>query len=47
VDDIKMDLRDIGWVGVDWIDLALDKDQGMVLVNTILTFGLYQILGNS
>jgi hypothetical protein len=27
VDKIKMDLREIGWDGVDWIDLAQDRDQ--------------------
>jgi hypothetical protein len=27
VDDIKMDLGNTGWGGVDWIDLALDWDQ--------------------
>jgi hypothetical protein len=27
VDNIKMDLREIGWVGMDWIDLAQDRDQ--------------------
>jgi hypothetical protein len=26
VDNIKMDLRETGWDGVDWIDLALDRD---------------------
>jgi hypothetical protein len=26
VDNIKMDLREIGWSGMDWIDLALDRD---------------------
>jgi hypothetical protein len=26
-DNIKMDLREIGWSGIDWIDLALDMDQ--------------------
>jgi hypothetical protein len=26
-DNIKMDLRGIGWGGMDWIDLALDADQ--------------------
>jgi hypothetical protein len=26
VDNIKMDLREIGWVGMDWIDLAQDSD---------------------
>jgi hypothetical protein len=29
-----MDLRDIGWDGVDWIDLAQDRDQWRALVNT-------------
>jgi hypothetical protein len=27
VDNIKIDLREIGWVGMDWIDLAQDMDQ--------------------
>jgi hypothetical protein len=27
VDNIKMDLREIGWDGVDWIDLVQDRDQ--------------------
>jgi hypothetical protein len=26
VNNIKMDLREIGWDGMDWIDLALDRD---------------------
>jgi hypothetical protein len=26
-DNIRMDLREIGWGGVDWIDLAYDRDQ--------------------
>jgi hypothetical protein len=34
VDDIKMDLREIRWGGVDWIDLAQDRDQWRALVNT-------------
>jgi hypothetical protein len=36
VDNIKIDLRDIGWDGVDWIDLALDRDQWRALVNTVM-----------
>jgi hypothetical protein len=36
VDNIKMDLRDIGWDGVDWIDLAQDRDQWRALVNTVM-----------
>jgi hypothetical protein len=33
VDNIKMDLREIGWDGVDLIDLAEDRDEWKVLVN--------------
>jgi hypothetical protein len=33
---IKMDLREIGWVGMDWIDLAQDMDQRRALVNTVM-----------
>jgi hypothetical protein len=36
VDNIKMDLRDIGWDDMGWIDLAQDRDQWRVLVNTII-----------
>jgi hypothetical protein len=40
VDNIKMDLkREIGWVEVDWIDMAQDRDQWRVLVNTVETSG--------
>jgi hypothetical protein len=27
VDNIKMDLREIGWDGVDWIDVAQDRNR--------------------
>jgi hypothetical protein len=27
-DNIRMDLTEIGWGGMDWIDLAQDRDQG-------------------
>jgi hypothetical protein len=33
VDNIKMDLRGIGCDGVDWIDLAQDRNQWRALVN--------------
>jgi hypothetical protein len=36
VDNIKMDLREVGWDGMDWIDLAEDKDQWRALVNTVM-----------
>jgi hypothetical protein len=31
-----MDLREIGWGGMDWIDLAQDTDQWTALVNTVM-----------
>jgi hypothetical protein len=36
VDNIKMDLTKIGWDGVDWIELAQDRDQWRALVNTVM-----------
>jgi hypothetical protein len=36
VDNIIIDLREIGWDGVDWIDLAQDRDQWRALVNTVI-----------
>jgi hypothetical protein len=36
MDNIKMDVRDIGWGGMDWIDVAQDREQWRALVNTVL-----------
>jgi hypothetical protein len=36
VDNIKMNLREIGWDGMDWIDLAQDRDQWRALVNAVM-----------
>jgi hypothetical protein len=36
VDNIKIDLREIEWHDVDWIDKAQDRDQWRALVNTVL-----------
>jgi hypothetical protein len=38
VDNIKMDLREIEWDGVDWMDTAQNRDQWRALVNTVLNF---------
>jgi hypothetical protein len=35
-DNIRMDLRKIGWEGVDWLHLAQDSDQWWSLVNTVM-----------
>jgi hypothetical protein len=32
----KKDLREIGWDGVDWVDLAQDRDHWRDLVNTVM-----------
>jgi hypothetical protein len=34
--NIKMDLREKGWGGMDWLDMAQDSDQWRALVNTVL-----------
>jgi hypothetical protein len=36
VDNIKIDLRKIGWVGMNWIDLAQDRDQWRALVMVVM-----------
>jgi hypothetical protein len=36
VDNIKIDLREVGWCDMDWIDLAQDRDQCTVLVNMVM-----------
>jgi hypothetical protein len=38
IDNIKMELREIRWDGMDWIDMAQDRDQWRALVNTVLNF---------
>jgi hypothetical protein len=37
VDNIKVDLRNIGWNGMDWIDLVQDRDQWRTLENTVMS----------
>jgi hypothetical protein len=36
VDNIKMVLRETGWGGMEWIDLAQDGNQWRALVNTVM-----------
>jgi hypothetical protein len=41
-----MDLREIGWGGMDRINLVYDKDQWKALVNTVMNLGAPQDTGN-
>jgi hypothetical protein len=36
VDDIKMNLRETEYGGMDWIHLAFDMDQRKVLMNMVM-----------
>jgi hypothetical protein len=38
VGNITMDLREIGWDGIDWISLTQDTDQWRALVNAVMNF---------
>jgi hypothetical protein len=42
-----MDLREIGFGGVDWIHWAQDGDRWRALVNTVITFGFHKMRGIS
>jgi hypothetical protein len=35
-DNIKMDLQEVGWVGMDWIDMAQVRDRWRALVNAVM-----------
>jgi hypothetical protein len=45
VSNIKMDLREIGWDGMDRIDLAQNREQWRALVITLIIFGFHKMLG--
>jgi hypothetical protein len=47
VDGVKIDLREIGWCGEDWIDLPQDSDQWRALVDTVMNLRVPNILGSS
>jgi hypothetical protein len=35
-DNIKLDLKEVGWAGLDWIDLAQDRDTWRELGNAVM-----------
>jgi hypothetical protein len=40
-----MDLTDVGWDGMDWTDLAQDRDRRMTLVNAVMNLQVSQNVG--
>ena len=45
-DNIKMDLREVGWGGMDWINLAQDRDRWQTLVNAVMNLWVPSDTGN-
>jgi hypothetical protein len=45
VDNIKMDLREIGWDDMGWIDLAQDRNQWRALVRKVMNLRVPQDAG--
>ena len=38
--NIKLDLKGVGWRGMDWLELAQDKDKWRALVNAVMNLGV-------
>jgi len=45
-DNIKMDLQEVGWRGVNWIDLAQDRERWQALVNVVMNLRVPYNAGN-
>jgi hypothetical protein len=45
VDNVTMDLREIGWGDMDWIDVAQDRDEWSALVNMVMNLRVPQNAG--
>jgi hypothetical protein len=35
-DNIKMDLQEVGWGGMDWIDMAQERDRWRAVVSAVM-----------
>jgi hypothetical protein len=45
-DNIKMDIQEVRWGAMDWIEVALDMDRWRSLVNAVMNFRVPQNAGN-
>jgi hypothetical protein len=45
-DNIKMDLQEVGWEGVVWMDMAQDRNRWRALVNAVMNLRIPQNAGN-
>jgi len=46
-DNIKIDLQEVGWGHMDWIDLALDRNRWRELVNVVVNLRFHKMRGSS
>jgi hypothetical protein len=46
-DDIKIDLSEVVFGGMDWIDKSQDRDRWRTLVYAVMSFGFHQMRGIS